>query len=308
MGNYDPCKEKLLDFVHGRINICIGKKTSGSEQKTSEENVDFSKRDDRRRSNVEKPASRNRIKTYSDDDRASLNRLSERENRPKAENPSVFTHSPKFRTEKTDNLPPASVIPEGRIALTQQPPIAPLCWFTGVADAISLTNKGNIDLQKRVSKNMDVHFNGEGTIHISKRELEQTVKMLKESGTPGDSRVVAMELAVAKLKGSASEDYPEEAFRLLTGKAPNVYGPSVSSQDKEKILQNIRLHKGKYAAVASFHLNWHGLDTHHIYAIGKVENDNVVLIDPNKINQPKIVPIDSFIGDLSRLYSMDMDK
>lgn len=205
-------------------------------------------------------------------------------------------------------MPVDNIADKGRIQLTQQPPGAPLCWFTGVEDAISLTDKGNIDLQKRVSKNMDVQFEGEKKIHISKAELEKTLRMLKESGTPGDSRVVAMELAVRDLKGQSAEDYPEEAFRLLTGREPKVYGSNVSTQEIAKVLNNIENSSGKYAAVASFSFNWHGLSTHHIYAIKKIKNDNVELIDPNDINAKIILTKDTFIGNLSRLYSMNMNQ
>ena len=213
------------------------------------------------------------------------------------------------------------------------------CWLLSGVNALSNTEKGKNIIKKLIKKNSDnsisVYLKGANyTITIPCSTFEAA--KLSNSYVNGDDDMLAIELAtefykrklletgtnnikygpnningktvIGTIKDPLSGGYSSDIMYLLTGKFSKTFF-NTSTEELKTLTRNIekiRKTPEKYAATCNFKKQQNGLYINHAYAIKKIYNDTVILINPHDTSNEEIIPLNDFLNNIKSLTVLEL--
>ncbi len=213
------------------------------------------------------------------------------------------------------------------------------CWLLSGVNALSNTKQGRDIIKKSIKKNFDnsitLHLKGVNyTITIPNRTFEAA--KFSKAYVCGDDDMLAIELAtefykrellqkdahnkqngpnvingkmvMGKMEDPLSGGYSSDIMYLLTGKHSTTYY-NLEQKVPESIIKSIEKIKAspdKYAITCNFKKQQNGLYIHHSYALKKVDQDSVVLINPHDTAKEEVIPLKDFLNNVLSLTILEL--
>lgn len=211
------------------------------------------------------------------------------------------------------------------------------CWLLAGINALSNTEKGKKYIKQAITKlpdgNINVYFKGTNTsITIPKIALAAA----KESKyyVKGDDDMLAIEVATEYYKkqliknGTAQKHdtpniidgkhsngnindpiaggFPSDILYLVTGKKSMTHfnAKNGSSEKIKNLIKDMQKNQNDYALICNFKKAKNGLYIHHAYTIKEINNDSVILINPQNTSKPESIKIEDFYENVSSITTL----
>ena len=213
------------------------------------------------------------------------------------------------------------------------------CWLLSGVNALSSTKKGSEIIKKAIKKNSNnsvtVYLKGANyTINIPQSTF--AAAKFSNSYVKGDDDMLAIEIAVefykrelllndrnnkqhgpnvvngktvmGKIKDPLSGGYPSDIMYLLAGKCSRTYYnlDSVTSKEINRAVEKKQRSPEKYSVTCNFKTRQNGVYVHHAYAVKRIEQDSVILINPHNAAKEERIPLEDFLKNVQTLTLLEL--